>query len=402
MTGRPLLALLLVAMAWGADAWGVTGHRVVAEIAQMHLTRRAFHELRPLLEMLDNGDELFPFFFPEGYTHVREGGVLSLSDISNAADEFKRYKNDTAKRYRVGPDRLTAYEATAALHFVNRKRGSEELDFAAACTRDSERLCEVQEPEAPYDTWPCCGRCVTSALGFYKEMLFDPSNRERASIALAFLVHLVGDIHQPLHTGFADDRGGNEVMVFNKDTGACEPLHKAWDTTILERFLRQHRLSLFDYAEDLYRSLGGEHVKASKVAFEPRKWALESDHVLIHEHARDADERAAEGAPAPPRGGLHFSNHTGDIYWRLRYEEQAVCPRLAVLAPAIGRAYDEWAMDIINQRLFWAGVRLATLLNENFDGDLFWRLPWPTADIPVRNDHRHKKKKPRRYRHDEL
>ena len=402
---RGLLLLLLLLLAEGTLAWGTVGHQVVAEIAQMHLSRRAFHQLRPLLEMLDNGDHLFPQFLPNGYTHVREGETLSLSDISVAADDYKRHVDHKARSYRVGEKRLNAYQATAALHFVNRMNGNDELDFDLACPRHMEKLCNAQELDAPLGVWPCCAHCITAAIGFYKELLIEPSNREQASVALLFLVHLVADVHQPLHAGFADDRGGNEVLVYDPATGQCVSLHKAWDTTILETFLRTHRLSLFDYAEDLYKSLGGAFLKPSKLAYAPRKWALESDHVLVHHHAKDADELAGqqEGGEAfdpGSRGGLHFSDHTGDIYWRLRYEGQAVCPKRSVLAPIIGEAYQEWAMNEINQRLFYAGVRLGAILNDIFDGDLFWRLPWPTKDIPPRKDHKHKK--PRKYRHDEL
>ena len=57
-----------------------------------------------------------------------------------------------------------------------------------------------------------------------------PRNEKR--IALRFVAHLVGDIHQPLHAGFAEDRGGNGVEVrFN---GRKESLHSLWDTALVE------------------------------------------------------------------------------------------------------------------------------------------------------------------------
>ena len=57
-----------------------------------------------------------------------------------------------------------------------------------------------------------------------------PRNEKR--IALRFIAHLVGDIHQPLHAGFAEDRGGNSVDVrFN---GRKESLHSLWDTALVE------------------------------------------------------------------------------------------------------------------------------------------------------------------------
>jgi hypothetical protein len=57
-----------------------------------------------------------------------------------------------------------------------------------------------------------------------------PRNEKRT--ALRFIAHLVGDIHQPLHAGFAEDRGGNSVEVrFN---GRKENLHSLWDTALVE------------------------------------------------------------------------------------------------------------------------------------------------------------------------
>lgn len=56
--------------------------------------------------------------------------------------------------------------------------------------------------------------------------------RDEKRIALRFVAHLVGDIHQPLHSGFAEDLGGNSVDVpFN---GRKENLHALWDTGLVE------------------------------------------------------------------------------------------------------------------------------------------------------------------------
>jgi hypothetical protein len=57
-----------------------------------------------------------------------------------------------------------------------------------------------------------------------------PRNEKRT--ALRFVAHLVGDIHQPLHAGFAEDRGGNSVVV--RFDGRKENLHSLWDTALVE------------------------------------------------------------------------------------------------------------------------------------------------------------------------
>jgi nuclease S1 len=75
--------------------------------------------------------------------------------------------------------------------------------------------------------------CVIEAIVWYVRVLKTPdAPRNEKRIALRFVVHLVGDIHQPLHAGFAEDRGGNSVDVrFN---GRKESLHSLWDTGLLE------------------------------------------------------------------------------------------------------------------------------------------------------------------------
>ncbi|HUC97485.1 MAG TPA: S1/P1 nuclease, partial [Candidatus Polarisedimenticolaceae bacterium] len=67
----------------------------------------------------------------------------------------------------------------------------------------------------------------------YMQVLKSPdAPRNERRIALRFVAHLVGDIHQPLHAGFAEDRGGNSIAVrFN---GRKENLHSLWDTALVE------------------------------------------------------------------------------------------------------------------------------------------------------------------------
>jgi hypothetical protein len=74
--------------------------------------------------------------------------------------------------------------------------------------------------------------CVIEATAWYIEVLKSPdAPRNEKRVALRFVAHLVADIHQPLHAGFAEDRGGNSVDVrFN---GRKENLHSLWDTALV-------------------------------------------------------------------------------------------------------------------------------------------------------------------------
>jgi hypothetical protein len=97
-------------------------------------------------------------------------------------------------------------------HFINFKKDSNAYD--------QQRDCKLRN-------------CIIVAIAWYLQVLKSPNApRTRSGLALRFVAHLVGDIHQPLHAGFAEDRGGNSVEVrFN---GRKENLHSLWDTALVE------------------------------------------------------------------------------------------------------------------------------------------------------------------------
>jgi hypothetical protein len=86
--------------------------------------------------------------------------------------------------------------------------------------------------------------------------------------ALKWISHLIGDLHQPLHVGRGDDRGGNEVLVlwFNEPSN----LHSVWDSKIIE----SSQLSFSELAE-LVNHPTAEEVREWQ-ASGPREWARES------------------------------------------------------------------------------------------------------------------------------
>ncbi|NCT69011.1 MAG: S1/P1 nuclease [Rhodanobacteraceae bacterium] len=171
-----LLCSLLLALPALAHAWGPAGHRLVGDLAERQLTPAAKAEAHRLL------------------------GRESLADVAPWADELR---NDPA-RHELG-------RATARLHFVN-------FD-GPSCRYDAKRDCPG-------------GQCVIAAIERYARVLGDRSRpaAERAE-ALRFLVHFVGDAHQPLHAGYRDDRGGNQYQVQLRGRGTN--LHAVWDSQVL-------------------------------------------------------------------------------------------------------------------------------------------------------------------------
>ena len=169
--------LLLVAgmvCASGSWAWGADGHRLIAEYAFARLTPATKAQIESLLAL--------------------EPGA-TLPSVSTWADEVRS-------------------PTTAAWHYVNFPRDAD-------CHYDGARMC-IQ------------GNCVVGAIERQQAVLASNANDERRLKALKYIVHFVGDAHQPLHAGFADDRGGNsyQLQAYGRGTN----LHALWDSALLQHW----------------------------------------------------------------------------------------------------------------------------------------------------------------------
>lgn len=171
-------AALVLLLASTAQAWGPTGHRVVGHIAEAELSPAARAEVRRLA--------------PEG-----------LAAVATWADEIKGDPRYTGKA-RGAVD-------TRPWHYLNARDAS---DYRRVVAGRTARV-----------------RHVVDAIAWAEGVLGDRGARvaERAE-ALRWLVHLVGDLHQPLHVGFAADRGGNTIEV----EGLGGNLHWLWDGPLVD------------------------------------------------------------------------------------------------------------------------------------------------------------------------
>lgn len=223
MRGIFKISTLLIAAILSSPvlAWGPDGHRASGEIAWQLLDGKARAEVARLL---------------------RVKGESSLAEAGTWADRIR--SNDR-------------YNWAAPLHYINLPVGWE--------TYEPSRDCPVQG-------------CILQAIETYRSQLTDKSlgDQERAE-ALLFLVHFVEDIHQPMHTGLRDDRGGNDVKVtfYGFDTN----LHALWDTYLPAGFVGDWRA--FATAQ-VDRITGGE--LATPALDTPVVWAEES-HRLAHTNA---------------------------------------------------------------------------------------------------------------------
>ncbi|KJD33169.1 S1/P1 Nuclease [Tamlana nanhaiensis] len=163
----------LVISAKNEPKWGATGHRVVGEIANKHLSGKAKRAIKKILN--------------------RE----SLAFASTFADEIK------------SDDR---YKAFSTWHYVNIPM---DADYDAA----------KSNPE---------GDLVTGIAKCKAVITNKNSSDDDKAFYLKLLIHLIGDLHQPMHIGLAEDRGGNDFHVqwFYNDTN----LHSVWDSKLIDNY----------------------------------------------------------------------------------------------------------------------------------------------------------------------
>ena len=189
-------------------AWGPAGHRVVGHIAEMNLDARVLKTIRS------------------------EFNINHLANVANWADQIKRRKHK--------PD---------VLHYTN--------IAANHRTYNQERDCPRK-------------RCVTEKIKEYERILVNPNvSRKSSKEAFKFLVHLVADVHQPMHLGDAKDRGGNEIPVSFE--GKPTNLHRVWDHDLV--FLRGK--SQLQFADWLNQSITLEN-RRQWIGGTPDDWSNES------------------------------------------------------------------------------------------------------------------------------
>ena len=207
---RVLLLMVLWGAALPAAAWGPLGHRVSAQIAQNHLQPRTLRKVQQIL------------------------GVEDLAEASTWPDEM-----------RSSPEPFWQQEAPP-YHYVTVPKGKGYADVGA----------------------PPRGDAVT-ALARFAHTLRDPkaSPAEKA-LALRFTVHLVGDLHMPLHAGYGPDHGGNDVKV--TFLGQPTNLHAVWDS----QMLLDRGLSYTELTAWLLRRETPATVQAAR-SIDPQVWIAE-------------------------------------------------------------------------------------------------------------------------------
>jgi len=249
-------------------AWGPEGHQVVADIARAHLSKTARQNVQKLL------------------------GNDDLASVSTWADE-------------VRPQRPETY----GWHFVDIPMSAAGFSENRDCYRP-----DAKYPESLRDHH----NCVVDRINMFERTLSNKNapTPERLE-ALKFLVHFVGDIHQPLHA-IAEARGGNDIHVVEFGSPQCGTrpcnLHYVWDAGLIEHTGRN---------------------EAAYVAYEEG---------LI---AQRKLQQKAHGTPAD------WANESFGLAHKVWLNQGG----------SVDQAYYNKDIGIVNQRLALGGLRLAMLLN---------------------------------------
>ncbi len=256
---KTVLVCLFFYLPFSSMAWGVNGHRIVGQIADAYLTKNTKREIYKIL------------------------GTESIAMTSNWPDFIK---SDPAYSY-LGP-----------WHYINLKPGLSETDIKTYLANDT----------------------VTDAYTKINWLVTQLKNKdlqqENKILYLRLLIHIVGDVHQPMHIGRLDDRGGNniKIMWFNNPFN----LHQVWD----EKLIDFQQLSYTEYATAINHT-----TKAQR-----KEWQAEPVNEWI----------------------WHSYQHAEKIYADIKPDDK------------LSYLYNFKYIGTVNEQLLKGGVHLAGLLNEIF------------------------------------
>jgi nuclease S1 len=308
-----LLLIAVLSLPASARAWGCEGHQVVALLAEKHLTPHALAMSKKILAEVP--------IDPALSRYCKEGGIDALADASTWPDDMRGLRPETAP-----------------WHYVDIPLGT--------TRRDVEKFCDPKEG--------CVTRAITEELATLRSVDADP--KERAD-ALRFLIHFVGDLHQPLHAATNNDQGGNCVPVAffdalpqlrNPRTESYAPnLHGVWDTDILERATTGKTVD--QVASDLDHSFQKQMARWQKGPANIDAWTWESYQLAVKTVYGKLPVRIAAETPQPVATCA---------------DDDHISTRMLKLDERLTDPYQNMAVPIVRERMAQAGARLALLLNQ--------------------------------------
>jgi hypothetical protein len=286
---------------------------VVALIAERNLTP---HALAMVRQILRDGP-----IDPSLSRYCKEGPADPIADASTWADDIRALRPETAP-----------------WHYIDIPLGTSSREIAKFC--------------------PLAESCVTQAITNQLTVLRSPgTDPQKKAEALRFLVHFVGDVHQPLHATTNNDQGGNCVPVAffdtppqlrNPATESYAPnLHAVWDVNILAKMTMGKTPE--QVAWDLDQSFQSRIVRWTKGGGDVNEWAWES--------YRLAEQKVYGKLPIriPIESPQQIKSCADDNH---------VSARMLKLNERLEQPYQDVAAKVVQEQIAKAGARLALLLNQ--------------------------------------
>jgi hypothetical protein len=195
------------------------------------------------------------------------------------------------------------------------------------------------------------GNVYSAVLG-YSGILADVDQpREQRIEALKFLVHFLADLHQPLHSGFAEDRGANDIPVLYR--GEVINLHRYWDNQIFAAV--QADFDSREFAAVL-RARHGDHERRAWAASSPRDWVIEARRLIFN------------GLYPRPRADA-----------LVHVDSSELPPETELPMAVLDESYRSVWQPVAEQQIARAAARLAAALNHIFEAG---RSPFPPPPVP--------------------
>jgi hypothetical protein len=290
-------------------AWGCKGHQAVAYLAEKHLTPEA----KLMFQALLTGNPVDP--------QLKRYCGNAITDLFADASTWP-------------DDERSRDPKTAPWHFIDVPLGATQSQVAAACGAEG-----------------CVTEAITQQLAILKDKMAPAPKR---SDALRFIIHFVGDLHQPLHATTNSDRGGNCVPVKylrrnprSNGSSYTPNLHGIWDTELVE--FQMEGADASEFANTLDTQFASSFTEWKQGGMQLESWAWEG-----HQHAAAITYGALPVKipvePVVPINSCKDGNNIG--------------ARMLHLHEVLGALYQGAAGAVIEERLAQAGIRLAMILND--------------------------------------
>lgn len=282
-----LIAISMLAFSHPAYSWGKLGHQVICDIA--------WHQSTPTTKQFL-------------VASAKRMGYKTFADSCTWADSIKGNAH---------------YDNLKPLHYVNVKRDQQSIARAACLSNQSHQVLP---------------QCVLTAIPYYFNQINNKNYSQRQQDqALLLLGHFVGDVHQPLHVSYADDRGGTRRKVVYQ--GKLLSLHYLWDTQLLY-------CQSVNGKRPTWRSLGRQ------LAFQPHVKTI-------------AAQASLKSAAIIPGTVQHWGQESLEITRRIYAELSSLKPvdgKGSGAAQRLPTRYCASHYPLALSRLQQAGIRLSQLL----------------------------------------